>query len=102
MKASASTAARMKRTLRFMACRPVGESGCRGSWLASCGRLVLENAFARFAEPARDAEGQRQARVVLAGLQRVHRLPGHVQLLGERALRPATPFAQFAQAVVHT
>src|SRR5690606_13791362 len=37
-------------------------------------------------EQARDAEGQRQAGVVLAGLQRVDGLPRHVQALGKFAL----------------
>src|SRR3546814_13872898 len=63
--------------------------------------LRLENRFDRFAEQARQAERQRQARVVLSGFDRVDGLARNVQALGQLALRPAEAFAQLADATVH-
>src|SRR5690606_34373465 len=60
-----------------------------------------EDRFDGFAEQARQAEGQRQARVVLAGLDRVHGLARDLQALGQFALRPAEALAQFTDAAVH-
>ncbi len=48
-----------------------------------------------------NAEGQRQAGVVFAGLQRVHGLPGLPERLGQRLLRPRPFLAQFTNPVFH-
>src|SRR5690606_32102924 len=65
-------------------------------------RLVgKEDRLDRFAEQARQAEGERQAGVVLARLDRIDGLARDVQTLGQLALRPAEAFTQFAHAAVH-
>src|SRR5262245_53441613 len=48
-----------------------------------------------------DGEGQRQAGVVLAGLDRVDRLARHAEALRQIALRPAVLAAELANAIVH-
>jgi len=60
-----------------------------------------EDAFDRLPEQLRDAERERQARVVLAGFDRIDRLARDLELFGELALRPAAAFAQFAHPAFH-
>jgi hypothetical protein len=83
-----------------MAVGPEGKGGKGGAWRPQ-GCIVGKDALDRLAEHAGDPEGERQARVVLAGFECVDGLARHRQLFGERALRPAARLAQFAQAVVH-
>src|SRR5450759_3102060 len=52
-------------------------------------------------EGAREREGQGQARVVLAGLDRVHRLARYAQPLSEVRLRPIELGAQDSEPVLH-
>ena len=59
-----------------------------------------EDRLDRLAEQARDAEGERQARVVLAGFDRVDGLARNRQPFGQLALRPALCLAQFADAAL--
>ncbi len=61
----------------------------------------LEDVFDRLIERRGDLEGKRKRRVVLAGLDRVDALSGHVELLGEPALRPVPLGAEDPQAILH-
>src|SRR5688572_3232449 len=58
--------------------------------------LREKNLFDWFAEQLRDGERERQAGVVFAGLDGVHRLARHFELVGEVALAPAALRTQFA------
>src|SRR5690606_314945 len=78
------------------AVRLTGRSTPRLSVLA-----IIENLLDRHLEKARDAEGQRQGGIVLAGLDRVDRLPRHVEPQGQFRLAPVAFGAQHLEAVVH-
>src|SRR6187402_1377452 len=60
-----------------------------------------ENGFDGKREERRDLEGQRQAGIVLARLDRVHRLPGHVEPFAEIGLRPSQRGTKLANSVFH-
>lgn len=63
--------------------------------------LVLENRLDRLSEQAGNPEGERQAWVVLAGLDRVNALAGNVEALGQVGLVPSEFCAQRLESVLH-
>ena len=61
----------------------------------------MEDLLDRLAEEPRDAEGEGERRVVLAGLDGVHRLARDLQMVGQLGLTPVALGAEVFQAVVH-
>jgi hypothetical protein len=66
---------------------------------ASCHRLVVEDLLDRLLEKLREREGGRQARVELAGLDRVDGLAGDAGMQRQVALGPAAGCAELADPV---
>lgn len=62
---------------------------------------IVKDRFNRFAEQARDFEGERQGRVIAPSLNRIHALPGDVEMFAQNGLRPAPLTAQCLQAIMH-
>jgi hypothetical protein len=63
--------------------------------------LVLEDVFDLALEEPGDLEGERQGRVVLAGLQRVHRLPRYVEPFRQIGLAPFAFGAENPESILH-
>src|ERR1700686_5042483 len=61
----------------------------------------LEDLFDSPFERARHRESEREARIVLARLDRVHRLPRHTKLCRQLRLGPRQLGAQHSQPVLH-
>jgi len=61
----------------------------------------LEDGFDRRAEDLSHSKGERQARIVSAGLDRVHGLTRHLQPLRQIRLRPVVLRAQHLEPVLH-
>src|SRR5262245_37052990 len=87
--------ARARRRLAQLAGR-AARPRCRSSR-----RRRLEDLFDARAEYTCDRERERQARVVLALLDRDDRLARHAESLAELLLRPSLRLAELAQAIVH-
>src|SRR6185436_4649848 len=79
----------------------VPDRGARRAALEVLLGAVVEDRLDRLPEDARDAEGQRQRRIVAAVLDGVDRLPRDAQPLRQLLLRPVALRAQDAQAVLH-
>src|SRR3990167_6997544 len=62
---------------------------------------IIEDLLDTKLEQARDAKGEGKRRIVLARLDRVHRLAGHVEFQGKIGLAPLSLGAQNSQSVVH-
>ena len=62
--------------------------------------LVLKDCFDRQAEEASELEGERQAGIILAGLDGVDALAGDVEEVGELRLAPAAFGAQRLESVL--
>jgi hypothetical protein len=62
---------------------------------------IVEDVLDREREEPRETEGDRQARVELARLDRVDRLSRHPDTLGQLRLGPAAFRAQLGDAVLH-
>ena len=63
--------------------------------------IVLENLLNPQPEQARSFEGERQAGVEFPLLDRIDRLPGNLQLLGQLRLGPVALGTQYLQAILH-
>src|SRR5260370_1743160 len=63
--------------------------------------MVFEYFFDLQPEQPRNLEGQRQAWIVLLGLNGIDRLPGNLQLLSHLALRKTAHLPQLAQSALH-
>jgi hypothetical protein len=62
--------------------------------------LVMRNFFDAQAEETGAPEGEQQARIELAGLDGVDRLPGYIPGVGQLGLRPVAPGAQHRDPVL--
>src|ERR1044072_8931625 len=88
LRSSAAVIAAAKRILRIIG-------------IAFLRSVVREDGFDRKLEERGDAEGERQARIIFAGLDGVDALPGDLQPLGEIALAPVALGAQHLESVLH-
>src|SRR6187455_1825666 len=67
----------------------------------STGSVAQKDLLDRQAEHVGDTERQRQRRIVLSGLDRIHALPRYLERVGKLLLAPLAFGAQHAQAVLH-
>ncbi|ANC50450.1 hypothetical protein CP97_14764 [Aurantiacibacter atlanticus] len=63
--------------------------------------LVIEDLLDTHFEKAGNAEGQRERWIVLAGLNRIHGLPRHIETTGQLRLAPIVHGAKNLETVIH-
>ena len=64
-------------------------------------RFGMENVFNLLLKQLRNAESERQARIVFSDLNGVHSLPGYSQVRSEFSLRPIALRAQNSKTILH-
>src|SRR5688572_6981474 len=95
----------MSRLRRIAASRrspsPRGKSSRSCALIAAFPETVIENLLDPFVEEAGQLEGQRQRRIIFAGLDRVDGLARHAEPAAKLRLAPVAFRAQHLQPILH-